>query len=50
MVKKTKSTEVKPNMAQMFDLADKCIQVAIISTFKELKQNIFKQVKRNMIL
>lgn len=43
-------TEIKPNMAQMFDLADKCIKVAIINTFKDLKENTFKQVKTNMIL
>ena len=37
-------------MAQMFDLADKCIKVAVINTYKDLKENTFKQVKTNMIL
>lgn len=37
-------------MAQMFDLADECIKVAILNTFKDLKENTFKQVKTNMIL
>ena len=37
-------------MAHMFDLADKCIKVAILNTFKNLKENTFKQVKTNMIL
>ena len=49
-VEKTESTEIKPNMAHMFDLADKCIKVAILNTFKNLKENRFKQVKTNMIL
>ena len=37
-------------MAQMFDLADKCSNVAVINTYKDLKENTFKQVKTNMIL
>ena len=39
-LKKTESTEIKPNMAHMFDLADRCIEVAVINTFEDLKKKI----------
>lgn len=39
------STEIKPNMAQMFDLADRCIEVAVINTFEDLKRKYIQTIK-----
>lgn len=42
---KKKETETACENEQMLDLIDKTLKVAIINIFKELKENMIKEVK-----
>lgn len=50
IVKKIKAIEIKPNMVEMFNWSDKCAKVAIIKIFKELKEDMFRELKESMTL